>query len=82
MNTDDMKGLDEETRKDVEELLKVTRKKDGTKAYAIAQFEIQDYRMANKQYDLSIKTLQKIKESDDKEYSQLKIKLLWLGQTS
>ncbi|MBK3392344.1 hypothetical protein IQ457_00040 [Psychrobacter sp. M9-54-1] len=71
MNTDDMKGLDEETRKDVEELLKVTRKKDGTKAYAIAQFEIQDYRMANKQYDLSIKTLQKIKESDDKEYYEL-----------
>ena len=39
--------MDGETRKEVEELLKVTRKKDGKKAYAIAQFEIQDNKEAS-----------------------------------
>ena len=60
MNTDDMKGLDEETRKDVEELLKVTRKR-WNKAMQCTVRNTR-HRMANKQYDLSIKTLQKIKK--------------------
>lgn len=71
MNIDDLEGLDEETRKKIEELQKVTRERDGGEAFADAQFQIQDYRLANKQYDLSIKTLHKIKESDDKEYYEL-----------
>ena len=37
MNTDDMEGLDEETRKEIEELQKVTREKDGGESYARAQ---------------------------------------------
>lgn len=40
MNIDDMEGLDEKTRKKVEELLKVTREKDGGEAFADAQFNI------------------------------------------
>ena len=40
MNLDDMEGLDEETRKEIEELQKVTREKDGDEAYAESQFNI------------------------------------------
>ena len=37
MNIDDMEGLDEETRKKIEELQKVTREKDGNAFFAQAQ---------------------------------------------
>ena len=40
MNIDDMEGLDEETRKEIEELQKMTREKDGDEAYAESQFKI------------------------------------------
>ena len=40
MNVDDLKDLDEETRKEIEELMKVTREKDGNEAFAKAQFNI------------------------------------------
>ncbi|WP_394210209.1 tetratricopeptide repeat protein [Psychrobacter piscatorii] len=40
MNIDDMEGLDEETRKKIEELQKVTRERDGGEAFADAQFNI------------------------------------------
>ena len=40
MNIDDMEGLDEETRKEIEELQKVTRKDHGDKKFASAQLEI------------------------------------------
>ena len=40
MNIEDMEGLDEATRKEIEELQKVTRERDGSEAYALAQFDI------------------------------------------
>ncbi|WP_413518877.1 hypothetical protein [Psychrobacter glacincola] len=40
MDIDDLKGLDEETKKEIEELQKVTREKDGDEAYALAQFNM------------------------------------------
>lgn len=43
MNTDDMEGLDEETRKEIEELQKVTREKDGDEAFAEAQATIGEF---------------------------------------
>ena len=39
MNIDDMEGLDEETRKKIEKLHKVTREKDGSESYASAQID-------------------------------------------
>ena len=39
MNVDDLKDLDDKTRKEIEELEKVTRKKDGDEAYAKAQID-------------------------------------------
>ena len=40
MNIDDMKDLDEATRKEIEELQKVTRERDGGEAFAEAQYNI------------------------------------------
>ena len=37
MSIDDLKDLDDETRKEIEDLLKVTRERDGNDAYALAQ---------------------------------------------
>lgn len=40
MNIDDMEGLDDATRKEIEELMKVTREKDGDYTYALAQLDL------------------------------------------
>lgn len=42
MNIDELNGLDEVTRKEVEKLLKVTREKDGDEEYISAQFELDE----------------------------------------
>ncbi|ABE74136.1 DUF2971 domain-containing protein [Psychrobacter cryohalolentis] len=39
MSVDNMENLDEETRKKIEKLLKVTREKDGNESYASAQID-------------------------------------------
>ena len=41
MNNDDIEGLDEATRKKIEELQKVTREEDGCRSYASAQMAIE-----------------------------------------
>ena len=64
MNTDELNGLDEVTRKEVEKLLKVTREKDGDEEYISAQFELEDYMDKNKKYELGVKYLKNIKEND------------------
>ena len=64
-------GLDEATRKEIEELMKVTREKDGNSNYARAQFIISTHRLYNKEYDLSLEYLKKIKKSDNKELYEL-----------
>ncbi|MGO2504557.1 MAG: hypothetical protein ACTH7L_00410 [Psychrobacter alimentarius] len=68
MNIDDMEGLDEETRKEVEKLLKVTREKDGDEEYISAQFELEDYMDKNRKYELGVKYLKNIKEDDGSVY--------------
>ncbi|MDN3447299.1 DUF2971 domain-containing protein [Psychrobacter sp. APC 3281] len=40
MNIDDMEGLDEEARKEIEEFQKVTREEDGDQDYAKSQYSI------------------------------------------
>ena len=40
MNIDDMEGVDEATRKEIEELQKVTREKDGVEAFVNAQHSL------------------------------------------
>ena len=64
MNTDDMDGLDEATRKEVEALQKVTRERDGNEEYISAQFELEDYMDKNKKYELGVKYLKNIEEGD------------------
>lgn len=65
MNIDDLEGLDEETRQQIIKWQKVTREKDGGKAFAEAQLEI--YFMTNeiKIYDSSLEVLNNIKYEDD-----------------
>lgn len=64
MNVDELEGLDEATRKEIEELQKVTREKDGDEEYISAQFELEDYMDKNKKYELGVKYLKNIKEND------------------
>lgn len=68
MNIDDLEGLDEETRKEIEELQKVTREKDGDEEYISAQFELEDYMDKNRKYELGVKYLKNIKEDDGSVY--------------
>ena len=68
MNIDDMEGLDEETRKEIEELMKVTREGDGDEEYISAQFELEDYMDKNRKYELGVKYLKNIKEDDGSVY--------------
>lgn len=78
MNIDDLTGLDDKTRKEVEELQKVTREKDGDEEYISTQFELEDYMDKNKKYELGVKYLKNIREDDGAIYykaphSQLEI---------
>ncbi|WP_201503284.1 DUF2971 domain-containing protein [Psychrobacter aquimaris] len=66
MNIDDMEGLDEETRKKIEELQKVTREKDGDEAFTAAQLKIFSTSFSNEDYSLGYEALSKIKETDNK----------------
>lgn len=65
MNIDDMEGLDEETRKEIEELQKVTREKDGSKSFASAQFSIALAFLDRSMFTNAISTWMNIKKSDD-----------------
>ena len=47
MNNDDIEGLDEATRKKIEELQKVTREEDGCRSYASAQMAIGEHLAKN-----------------------------------
>ncbi|WP_201596741.1 hypothetical protein [Psychrobacter vallis] len=71
MNIDDLDGLDEVTRKEVEELLKVTREKNRGEVFAQTQFKIYDCLLSVQKYDLALDVLENMKESDDKGYYEL-----------
>ena len=65
MNIDDMEGLDEETRKEIEELQKVTRKDHGDKKFASAQLEISNLLISMGYKSKAIVFLKKIIPRDD-----------------
>jgi len=65
MNTDDMEGLDEETRKEIEELQKVTREKDGDEAFAEAQATIGEFLIKKKKPEKAIEAWSKVERSDN-----------------
>ena len=79
MNIDDMEGLDEATRKEVEKLLAVTREKDGDEEYIIAQFELEEYMDKNEKYELGVRFLKNIKEDDGSVYYRALI-LIFVNQ--
>lgn len=65
MSIDDMEGLEEETRKEIEELTKVTREKDGNKSYVSSRFLIFNRSSLLKDYDRGILALRDIVEEDE-----------------
>lgn len=67
MNIDDMEGLDEATRKEIEELSKITRKKDGNNTYAEAQFRIGKLLNENNKIRDALAAWDNIKETDSRE---------------
>lgn len=67
MNINDMEGLDDATRKEIEELMKVTREKDGNEAYAEAQFRIGMLLYKNKEIKGALSAWNKINATDDRE---------------
>lgn len=79
MNIDDLTGLDDKTRKEVEELQKVTREKDGDEEYISTQFELEDYMDKNKKYELGVKYLKNIREDDGAIYYKALI-LIFVNQ--
>lgn len=76
MNTDDMEGLDEETRKEIEELQKVTREKDGDEAFAEAQATIGEFLIKKKKPEKAIEVWSKVERSDNSNlYAKLQINI-------
>lgn len=66
MDIDDLEGLDEATRKEIEELQKVTRDKDGGEAFVEAQFSIGEKLEQGGEIDVALEIWQSIKKSDSK----------------
>lgn len=64
MNIDDLEGLDGETKKEIEELQKITREKDGDDVYINAQFELERHMASNGEFELGIKFLKNITKND------------------
>ena len=76
MNIDDMEGLDEETRKEIEELQKVMREKDGDEAFAEAQATIGEFLIKKKKPEKAIEAWSKIERSDNSNlYAKLQINI-------
>lgn len=65
MNIDDLEGLDEDTRKEIEKLLNITREEYGGEAYAESQFEIALALLKKRNFTGAISTWSNIKHSDN-----------------
>lgn len=65
MNIDDLKDLDEETRKEIEKLLKITEEKDGVKLFVVAQVTIGKLLLSNNFNKSAIEVYCKIQRSHD-----------------
>lgn len=76
MNIDELEGLDEETRKKIEELEKVTREKDGNEAFAEAQATIGELLIKKKKPKKAIEAWSKVERSDNSNlYPKLQINI-------
>ncbi|MGE6571118.1 MULTISPECIES: tetratricopeptide repeat protein [Psychrobacter] len=76
MNIDDMEGLDEATRKEVEKLLAVTREKDGGGCFAAAQATIGELLIKKNKPEKAIKVWSKVKRSDNPDlYVKLQVNI-------
>ena len=64
MNINDLKILDEDTRKEIEELLTITREVHGDEAFAISRFNIFRRTYLSEHYDIGIEALKEIKKTD------------------
>ncbi len=64
MNVDDLKGLNDETRNEIKELKKITRKKNGNEDFAISRFNIFKRTYTSKHYDIGIEALKEIEKTD------------------
>ena len=64
MNIDDIEGLDATASKEIEELEKVTREKDGDEAFAMSRFHIFKKTYLLEEYEIGIKALKGIKKTD------------------
>lgn len=64
MSIDDLEGLDEETRKEIEELQKVTREKDGDEAYADAQHDLGNIYASHNYLIQAMEAWENIQKSD------------------
>lgn len=74
MNIDDMKGLDAETGKEIEELRKVTREEYGDDLFAKAQFNIGNAYFRSNNLKNALKAWNKIEKEDNPElYAQLRV---------
>lgn len=71
MNDDGLEGLDEATRKEIEELDKVTREEDGNEKFAKAQLRIGNIFTINRNFENAIKAWKKVNRVDNPEiYTQ------------
>ncbi|WP_201573825.1 lipopolysaccharide assembly protein LapB [Psychrobacter sp. H8-1] len=68
MNIDDLKGLDDKTRKEVEELLEVTRKNDSDETFALAQRKLAEIFYKSGLLDESVRVSKLIEPHDNKEH--------------
>ncbi len=74
MNADDFESLDEETLKEIEDLLKVTRERNGGDTFAKAQFNLGSIYFDNNNLKQALKAWNRIEHSDNPEfYAQLKV---------
>ena len=68
MNIEDLEGFDDETRKEIEELLKVTRENDGGEAFSEAKWNLSKIYYSYNLLEKSIETNRMIAYTDSKEY--------------
>ena len=71
MNTDELEGLDDATRKEIEELQKVNREEHGNEKFAKAQLQIGNIFAINRNLESAVKAWEKVTRVDNPEvYTQ------------
>ena len=76
MSINGLKDLDEATWKEIEDLQKVTREKNGGDAFAKAQFNIGSIYFENNNLESALKAWNRIESSDNPElYAQLRVNI-------